>query len=82
MKPILLKTVLRDQVRRPWLTLLMILSVALGVAVVVSVDLANQSATRAFKLSTDAVVGRATHQIVGDDNGFDESYYRDRGARS
>ncbi|MBI4787124.1 MAG: ABC transporter permease [Chloroflexi bacterium] len=72
----LLKTALRDQLRRPWLLLLMILSVALGVAVVVSVDLANQSATRAFKLSADAVVGKATHQIVGGVNGIDESVYR------
>lgn len=77
MKLTLLKTALRDQLRRPWLTLLMILSVALGVAVVVSVDLANESATRAFKLSTDAVVGKATHQILGGDNGIDESIYRD-----
>ena len=71
----LLKTALRDQMRRPWLALLMILSVALGVAVVVSVDLANQSASRAFQLSTDAVVGKATHQIVGGTNGFDQSVY-------
>ena len=56
----LFKTILRDQLRRPWMTLLVILSVAIGVAVVVSVDLANQSASRAFKLSTDAVVGKAT----------------------
>jgi len=73
----LFKTVLRDQLRRPWLTLLMVLSVALGVAVVVSVDLANQSATRAFKLSTDAVVGKATHQILGGSRGIDEGVYRD-----
>src|SRR5512135_2435464 len=71
----LLKTALRDQMRRPWLALLMILSVALGVAVVVSVDLANQSATRAFRLSTEAVIGRATHQIVGGTNGFDQAVY-------
>ena len=77
MMPTLFKTALRDQLRRPWLTLLMILSVALGVAVVVSVDLANQSATRAFKLSTDAVVGKATHQILGPSSGIDEYVYRD-----
>src|SRR5512142_2299275 len=73
----LLKTVLRDRLRRPWLTLLMILSVALGVAVVVSVDLANQSATRAFKLSTEAVTGKATHQIIGNENVLDEQVYRE-----
>ncbi len=73
----LIKTAWRDQLRRPWMTLLVILSVALGVAVVVSVDLANQSATRAFKLSTDAVVGKATHQIIGGTDGVDEKIYRD-----
>ncbi len=73
----LFKTALRDQLRRPWLTLLLILSVALGVAVVVSVDLANASASRAFRLSTDAVIGKATHQIVSGDSGFNESVYRD-----
>ncbi len=72
----LFKTALRDQLRRPWLTLLVILSVALGVAVVVSVDLANASAARAFRLSTDAVIGKATHQIVGGNQGFDEGVYR------
>lgn len=76
MKLTLFKTILRDQLRRPWLTLLLILSVALGVAVVVAVDLANASATRAFQLSTEVIVGKATHQIVGGPNGFDDSIYR------
>jgi len=76
MKLTLFKTVLRDQLRRPWLTLLLIISVALGVAVVVAVDLANASATRAFQLSTEVIVGKATHQIVGGANGFDDAVYR------
>ncbi len=76
MKLTLFKTVLRDQLQRPWLTLLLILSVALGVAVVVAVDLANVSATRAFQLSTQAITGKATHQIVGGANGFDDATYR------
>jgi putative ABC transport system permease protein len=72
----LFKPVLRDQLRRPWLTLLLIVSVALGVAVVVAVDLANASATRAFQLSTEVIVGKATHQIVGGPAGFDDAVYR------
>lgn len=76
MKLTLLKTILRDQLRRPWLTLLLILSVALGVAVVVAVDLANASATRAFQLSTEVIVGKATHQILGGPDGFDDAVYR------
>ncbi len=72
----LLKTGVRDALRRPWLTLLLVLSVALGVGVVVAIDLANDSAARAFNLSTEAVVGKATHQIIGGPRGVDESVYR------
>lgn len=85
MKLILLKTILRDLLHRPWLTLLLIISVALGVAVVVAVDLANASATRAFELSTEVIVGKATHQIVGGAGGIDDGVYlhlrRDLGLR-
>jgi hypothetical protein len=42
------------------------------VAVAVSIDLANASALRAFRLSTEAVSGRATHQIVGGLSGLAE----------
>jgi putative ABC transport system permease protein len=62
--------------RHPWQIGLCILGVALGVAVVVSIDLANASAKRAFTLSTEAVAGRATHQIVGGPGGLDEDLYR------
>jgi putative ABC transport system permease protein len=65
----------RTLLRRPWQSALMILGITLGVAVVVAVDLANASASRAFDLSTDAVFGRATHQIVASSQGFDEALY-------
>jgi putative ABC transport system permease protein len=45
-------------------TVLLIIGVAIGVAMMVSIDLANGSAQRAFELSADAVTGRATHRIV------------------
>ena len=58
-------------------TILLVLGVAIGVAMMVSIDLANGSARRAFELSTDAVTGRATHRIVpADTNGLDEDIYR------
>src|SRR5581483_451422 len=76
MKLTLFKTILRDQLHRAWLTLLLMISVALGVAVDVAVDLANASATRAFELSTEVIVGKATHQIVGGPGGFDDAVYR------
>lgn len=60
-----------------WQTLLMILGIALGVAVIVAVDIANASAVRAFSLSTEAIAGKATHQITGGVNGLREKVYSD-----
>ncbi len=54
----------------------MVVGVALGVAVVIAIDLANTSASRAFSLSTEALIGRATHQIRGGPSGVPESFYR------
>jgi putative ABC transport system permease protein len=50
--------------QRPLPYLLCILGIALGVAMLVSIDLASGSAQRAFSLSTDAITGRTTHRIV------------------
>ena len=48
---------------------------ALGVAVVFAVDIANESAKRAFAISLDTVTGRTTHRIKGGTQGLDESIY-------
>jgi len=61
--------------RRPLQYILLVLGVALGVAMMVSVDLANGSAGRAFELSSDAVAGRTTHRLVGGPEGLDEGVY-------
>jgi putative ABC transport system permease protein len=74
--PLLLRTSLRHLLRHPWQVGLCILGVALGVAVVVAIDLANASASAAFGLSAESVAGRATHQIVGGPSGLDERLYR------
>jgi len=58
-----------------WQFGLSIVGVALGVAVVVSVDLANASAQRAFEISSDTVTGRATHQVVGGPGGVPQELY-------
>jgi len=71
----LTRTTWRYLLRRPWQSGLMLVGITLGVAVVVAVDLANASASRAFELSVEAVAGRATHQIVGGPQGLDESVY-------
>lgn len=62
--------------RRPLQYALFVLGVAIGVAMMVSIDLANGSARRAFALSTDAVTGKTTHRVVGGPTGLDEDLYR------
>ena len=62
--------------RHPWLMGLSVLGVAIGVAVVVAIDLANTSASRAFQLSAETVTGTATHQVVGTGETLDDDVYR------
>jgi putative ABC transport system permease protein len=68
----LLLASVRHLVRHPWQAGLAVLGIALGVAVVVSVDLASESARRAFALAAEGVTGRATHEVVGGPAGLDE----------
>lgn len=56
-------------------TFLTLLGVALGVAVFVSIRLANHSAMAAFSQTVDAVAGKANLQVVGDSGGFDERVF-------
>ncbi|MFN8448292.1 MAG: FtsX-like permease family protein [Anaerolineae bacterium] len=56
-------------------TVLFVIGVALGVAVVIAIDLANTSSSRAFALSTESVTGRATHQIIGGPSGLPTDLY-------
>jgi putative ABC transport system permease protein len=73
----LLLTGLRDLVRRPLHTGLMVLGVALGVAMVIAIDLANTSSRRGFERSTEAVTGRATHQVLGGPSGLPGDVFRE-----
>jgi len=71
----------RHLAAHPWQIGLAILGIALGVAVVVAVDLANESARRAFTGFAETLVGRATHRIIGGPSGVpDELYARLRRA--
>ena len=54
-----------DLRRHPLQTGLAVLGVAIAVAVVVAVDLANHSAREAMRVSLESVTGKATHQLVG-----------------
>jgi putative ABC transport system permease protein len=71
----LLRVARGQLLHRPLQSVLLVLGVALGVAVVVAIDLANGSALAAFRLSTEAIAGRATHRVVGGPEGLDEAFY-------
>jgi len=75
MSALLVRSALRSLRRHPWQAALSILGVAVGVAVVVGIDLANASARRAFDLSTEALAGRATDQVVGGPEGLPEEVF-------
>ncbi|HEX6307052.1 MAG TPA: FtsX-like permease family protein [Longimicrobiales bacterium] len=75
MIPLLVRAGARYHSRHRWQLALAVLGVALGVAVVVAVDVATGSARRALELSTTAVSGRATHEIVGGPAGVPDSVY-------
>ncbi|MBL8260593.1 MAG: FtsX-like permease family protein [Candidatus Competibacteraceae bacterium] len=76
MTPLLWRALLKHSLRHPWQLALAILGIALGVAVVLAVDLANASARRGFELTMNRVTGRATHQITGGPQGVPEAFYR------
>ncbi|MEX1071054.1 MAG: FtsX-like permease family protein [Anaerolineales bacterium] len=73
--PSLLKVGWRYLFSHPLQSALMLLGIALGVSVAVSVDVANASAARGFELSIEAVTGRSTHYISGGPPGLAEETY-------
>jgi putative ABC transport system permease protein len=54
-------------------TFLCLLGIALGVAVMVGIDLANQNALQSFRRTVEAVTGKATHQILGGPSSIPDS---------
>ncbi|MCC7447128.1 MAG: FtsX-like permease family protein [Anaerolineae bacterium] len=70
------RVVLRSIWRRPLQSVLFVAGVALGVAMIVAIDLANGSALRAFGFFTESIAGRTTHQITGGPSGLPEDLYR------
>jgi putative ABC transport system permease protein len=63
----------RHLFRHPWQLLLTVLGVSLGVAITVSIDLAIQSSREAFRVSSETITGRATHQILGGPAGLPDA---------
>jgi len=62
--------------RRVLQSVLFVVSILAGVALVVGVDVAAESARRAFSLSLASLQGNATHEIVGGPSGVPSSLYR------
>ena len=75
MNRLLRRASLRFFLRHPWQLALAILGVSLGVAVYVGVALANDSAARAFELSSAALRGATTHRLLPVGPAIDESVY-------
>ena len=73
--PILSRSIWKYFFKHPWVILLSIIGVSIGVAVVVSIDIANTSSQKAFELSVENLTGTATHQIIGSPLGIDEDFY-------
>lgn len=71
----ILRLARRYVARRFLQSLLFVVGVALGVALVIAIDLANGSASRAFDLSAESVTGKATHRIVGGPAGLPTEVY-------
>lgn len=61
--------------RHPWQLSLALVGIVAGVSVMVAVDIATDSARRAFLMSMDAVHGEATHQVVAGPRGVDQALY-------
>jgi len=73
--PVLYRASFGYLLRHPWQLGLALLGICTGVAVMVAVDLANESSRKAFLLSMDTVNGKATHQIIAGPAGVDENLY-------
>lgn len=67
--------VVRYIVRHRFLALLNVLSVGLGVAVYLAIEIANYSANRAFAATIDVVAGKAELQITGPVGGLPDGTF-------
>ena len=74
---ILAKALIRYHLRKPLLTAICIIGVALGVAVVAGIQLANHSALDAFRQATATLNGKASHNISSPGGILQERFYTD-----
>ncbi len=61
--------------QHPWQLTLAIIGIALGVAVVISIDLAMESSLRSFRLAEKIFSGKVSHRIIAASGRLDEKLY-------
>ena len=71
--------ILRHLRREPVRCVATVVSIALGIAVVVAIQLANASSVRGFEAALDAVSGRTSLEIISPGRGVDEGRLADLG---
>ncbi len=72
---LLLRAGLTYQLRHRWQALLALIGIAMGVAVVLAVDLANHAAKASFALSSAQLRGAATHRVIGNTGEVPQALY-------
>ena len=77
MSDLIARSARRHWARHPWLLLLTITGIMLGVALVVSVQLANQAARSSFEHSVETLSGATTHRITGPGGRLAEEVFAD-----
>lgn len=77
MTPLLIRAGIRYFLTHPVQTAVNIIGIALGVATVLAIDLANHSALRAFEISSETVAGKATHSLRSTEGNVPEKIYVD-----
>ena len=69
--------IVRPVLRDPFRMIITILGVAIGVAVFLSIQLANRQTLRSFEESVDLVLGRADAIVHAEGMAFDEKYFQE-----
>ena len=72
---LLLRSSWRFFTHHPWQLWLTLLSIALGTAVMVAVDLANMTARQSFRQSVTVLSGPMTHEIIAREGNIPEEFY-------
>ena len=76
-KDLFLALIVRPVLRDPFRMIITTLGVAIGVAVFLSIQLANRQTLRSFEESVDLVLGRADAIVHAEGMAFDEKYFQE-----